>query len=205
MRSTDPLFEEIKELESLSSVSSDGHTSNKTATNDSVSEENIEHLVSVSALGPADEVGVVIDTGERSTRDGFVEELGERLPAIGDLEFEEVLGRNHGLDIGIVACVDLLALLWEVALEKGVEEALQHRLVHGCCPGEFRDELECRVGYAPIYSLHGRCVPAVDIAAREDDFCFGVGFDEFLGEGYGWPVAYGLTMSHQLICRVSSI
>ena len=52
--------------------------------------------------------------------------------------------------------VYLLALVGEVALEEGVEEFLQHGVVHASAPGEVREELEFGFGDAPPHGFHRR-------------------------------------------------
>lgn len=75
----------------------------------------------------------------------------------------------------------------------------KHRLVHASGPVELANSLELRLGCAPVYSLHGACVPAVDVSGCDQHFCVGVCLDQLLCESDRRPVAYGLAVTEELV------
>lgn len=174
---------------------------------------NIEHLHAVASARTTHKVAAVIDIGELLTLgDGLAKEVAQGLPALLHLEFKQttrVLAIVGGeLDaLGVVALVNVLALVGEVALEEGVKEHLEHGVVHLRSPGSRetkRQHLvaqggELRVRGAPVDGGQGGLVPRVDIATGEDDLGFGVHLHEFLGKGTGGPVAHGLAVTEDLV------
>lgn len=109
--------------------------------------------------------------------------------------------------VGVVAAVDILAGRGKGTLEEGVEEHLEHGVVHlgGPGAGEAKGEDlvaergELVVGGAPKDGGHGGFVPAVDLTSGQDNLGLGVDLDKLLGESTSGPVAYGLAVAEQLV------
>lgn len=162
-------------------------------------EGRVHHLVAVAGAAALVEVGHVVATGERGVGHLLTQELAQGAPAIVDVVLEETLLGDQAADLGDVLLVDLLALVGEVTTEEGLEELVQHGVVHARRPAEVGDELVLRVADTPVDGLHDGGVPGIDVAGGEDDLCVGVGLDELLGEGTGGPVADGLAVTEQLV------
>lgn len=174
---------------------------------------DIEHLHAVSSARAAHKVTAVIDVGELlALGHTLAEEVAQRLPALLYAELQQTLGVlavvGGQLDhIGVVAAVDVLAGGGEGALEEGVEEHLQHGVVHLSSPGARQakgkdlvaERGELRVRGAPEYRGHRGLVPAVDLAAGQDHLGFRVHLNQLLGEGAGRPVAHSLAVAKQLV------
>jgi hypothetical protein len=90
--------------------------SRKTATDNSGTESDVEHLHAVAPPAAVDEaVGVVGAREFAAFGHGDFEEVAQRLPALAHLVLEQVLGGHHGADFGVVLVEAALAVLLEVA------------------------------------------------------------------------------------------
>jgi len=127
--------------ETLESKSSSESSSKQRSTNGNGLEGSVHHLVTVTGAAALVEVGHVIATGEGGVGDFLFEELAEWAPAVINVVFEQTLGGNQAADLGDVVLVHLLSLALEVTTEEGLEELVQHGVVHASSPAEVRDEL----------------------------------------------------------------
>lgn len=182
----------------------EGHGSSETGSQQGTAhshglEGSVHHLVTVTSAAALVEVGHVVTAGERSIGDLLLEELAERSPAIVDVVLQQTVRGHQAADLGNVLIVDLFALTGEVAAEEGLEEFVEHRVVHARGPAEVRDKLVLRVTDAPVDGLHDRGVPRVDITGGQDNLGVRVGFDQLLCERAGGPVTHGLAVAQQLV------
>ena len=115
---------------------------------------SIHHLVPVAGTATLEEVGHIISTGEWSVGDVFSQEFTQRAPAIANLVLQQTLRWNQAADFVNVILVHLLALVGEVPAEEGLEELVQHRVVHAGSPAEVRNEAVLRIAHTPKHSLH---------------------------------------------------
>lgn len=174
---------------------------------------DVHHLVPVPPAAAGDEVRSVVDVGELlGLGDALAEEVAQGLPALLDAELEQAVrvaalvgGEAHALLV--VAAVDVLAAVDKVALEEGVEEHLEHGVVHLGGPGAREAEGQVGVGEhaqlgvrrAPVDGGQGRLVPRVHVTARKHDLGLGVHLHQLLGKGTRGPVAHGLAVAQQLV------
>ena len=154
-------------------------------------QSRVQHLHPVASAASRKEVGHVIATRERSVGDFLAQELTQRAPVTNGVFQQPLLG-NQATDLINVVLVHLLALVGEVTSEEGLEEFVQHRVVHAGGPAEVGNEFVLGIGDSPVNGLHDRCVPGVDVTGSEDDLGVGVGFNQFLRESASGPVAHSL-------------
>jgi hypothetical protein len=131
----------ISTREPLESQGSSETSSKQRPTNGDSLESGVHHLVTVPCAAALVEVSHVVAAGERSIGDLLFKELAERGPAVVDVVFEQTLRGNQAADLGDMILVDLLALAGKIASEEGLEELVQHGVVHARGPAEVRDEL----------------------------------------------------------------
>lgn len=174
---------------------------------------HVEHLHAVPPARAGHKVTAVIDIGELlAFGHTLAEEVAQGLPSFLDAELEQTLGVLAAIGgqvdhVGVVAAVDILAGRGKGTLEEGVEEHLEHGVVHlgGPGAGEAKGEDlvaergELVVGGAPKDGGHGGFVPAVDLTSGQDNLGLGVDLDKLLGESTSGPVAYGLAIAEQLV------
>lgn len=140
--------------EALEEHGSSETSSQEGTTHSNSLEGSVHHLVTVTSAATLVEVGHVVTTGERSVGDLLLEELAERSPAIIDVVLQQTVRGHQAADLGNVLIVDLLALAGEVSTEEGLEEFVEHGVVHARGPAELRDKLVLRVADAPVDGLH---------------------------------------------------
>lgn len=116
-------------------------------------QSRVEHLHAVAGAAACEEVGHVVTAGERSVRDLFAQELAQRAP-VSDRVLQQPLWRHQAADLVNVVLVHLLALVGEVAAEEGLEELVQHGVVHAGGPAEVGHEFVLRVRDSPVDGLH---------------------------------------------------
>lgn len=80
-----------------------------------------------------------------------------------------------------------------------MKRTVKHRLVHASSPVELSNSLELRLRRAPVYSLHGACVPTVNVPGSNQDFGVGVCLNQLFCESDGRPVAYSLAVAEKLV------
>lgn len=162
-------------------------------------QSGVHHLVAIAGAAALVKVCHVVAARERCIGNLLAEELAQRSPAVVNVVLQQAVRGHQAADLGDVLVVDLLALAGEVAAEEGLEELVEHGVVHAGGPADVRDELVLGVADAPVDGLHDRGVPRVNVAGGQDDFGVGVGLNQLLCKRAGGPVAHGLTVAQQLV------
>lgn len=162
-------------------------------------QSSVHHLVTVAGAAALVEVGHVVATGEGGVGGLLLEELAQGSPAVVVVVLQETLLGDEGADLGHVLVVHLLTLVGEITTEEGLEELVQHGVVHAGGPAEVRHKLVLRVTDTPVDGLHDGGVPRVDVAGGQDDLGVGIGLNQLLGESTGGPVAHGLAVTQKLV------
>lgn len=162
-------------------------------------QSSVHHLVAIAGAAALVKVGHVVAAGERCIGNLLLEELAQRSPAVVNVVLQQTVRGHQAADLGNVLIVDLLALAGEVPAEEGLEELVEHGVVHAGGPAEVRDELVLGVADAPVDGLHDGGVPRVHVARGQDDLGVGVGLDQLLCKRAGGPVAHGLAVAQQLV------
>jgi hypothetical protein len=153
----------------------------------------IERLVAIATSTPVHKPIDIVTPGKALILwHRLAQELTQWIPTIGHAELEQVVLVDQTPHFGVMLDISLLSGRRECAVEKRIEEFLQHGVVQCCAPAEVRQDPEFRIRYAPPDRLHGRTVPGLNVAVRENYFCFGVGLDQFSRESRGGPVTYSL-------------
>lgn len=158
-------------------------------------QSDVHHLVAVAGAAALVKVGHVVAAGERCIGNLLLEELAQRSPAVVNVVLQQAVRGHQAANLGNMLVVDLLALAGEVAAEEGLEELVEHGVIHAGGPAKVRDELVLGVADAPVDGLHDRSVPRIDIPGGQNDFGVGVGLNQFLCKRAGGPVAHGLAVA----------